>query len=176
MVKRLHILFFLAALTPFLLTSCKGKEEKPLVPIKRPKPAAEAPAAGLAETQVELHELTAASNERNPFVSHIMLLRDTRAVKKIKGPLECCDVGQFKLLAVVVAPEKSSALLQAPDGKRYIVRTGDLLGSREGRIVSIASRSLTVRERTLDDAGKVIATSDVELALPAREEDKGISR
>lgn len=175
MVKRLHI-FFLAALMPFLLTSCGSEEEKPVVQIKRPKPAVQAPAAGLEQMQMELHELTAASKDRNPFVSHIMLLRDTRTAKKIKGPLECCDVGQFKLMAVVVAPEKSTALLLAPDGKRYIVRTGDLLGSREGRIIRIASRSLTVRERTLDEAGKVIATSDVELALPAREEDKRISR
>lgn len=175
MVKRLHI-FFLAALMPFLLTSCGGKEEAPVVPVKKPKLAAEAPVAGLAETQMELHELTAASKDRNPFVSHIMLLRDSKTVKKIKGPLECCDVSQFKLLAVVVVPDKSSALLQAPDGKRYIVRNGDLLGSKEGRIVKIASRSLTVREHTRDEAGKIIASADVELALPVREEDKRFSR
>ncbi len=175
MVKRLHI-FFLVALLPFLLISCGAQEEKPFVPAPRPKPAAQAPAAGQADAQMELHELTPASKERNPFVSHIMLLRGTKTAKKIKGPLECCEVGQFKLLAVVVAPTNSSALLQAPDGKRYIVKSGDVLGSRDGRIVRIMPGSLTVREHTLDEAGKVVSSADVELALPAREEDKRFSR
>lgn len=174
MVKRLHI-FFLIALLPFLLISCGSKEEETVVQVKRPKPAA-APVAGQAEQQVELHELTPASKERNPFVSHIMLLRGARTAKKIKGPLECCDVDQFKLLAVAVAPTNSSALLQAPDGKRYIVRSGDVLGSREGRIVRIKPGSLTVREHMLDEAGKVVSTADVELALPVREEDRKNSR
>jgi type IV pilus assembly protein PilP len=174
MVKRLHI-FFLVAFLPFLLISCGSQEEQAVVPVKRPKPAAAAPVAQ-AEAQVELHELTPASKERNPFVSHIMLLKGARTAKKIKGPLECCEVDQFKLLAVIVAPTNSSALLQAPDGKRYIVKNGDVLGSREGRIIRIRSGSLTVRERMLDEAGKVVSTADVELALPVREEDKKFSR
>lgn len=175
MLRRLHI-FLMAALLPFVLISCGGKEEKFTAPVHKPKAAAAPKAAEQAGPQTELHELTAASKDRNPFVSYIMLMRSERTPAKIKGPLECCDVSRFKLLAVIVAPPNSSALLQAPDGKRYIVKNGDLLGSRDGRIVHIKSRSLVVRERTLDEAGKVISSEDVELMLPAKEEGKKPSR
>ncbi|HXI09900.1 MAG TPA: pilus assembly protein PilP [Thermodesulfobacteriota bacterium] len=175
MLRRLHI-FFLAALLPFVLISCGGKEEKFSAPVHKPKAAAVTQAAEEADQKMELHELTPASKDRNPFVSYIMLLRGERAPTKIKGPLECCDVSQFKLLAVIVAQENSSALLQAPDGKRYIVKNGDLLGSRDGRIVRIKQGSLVVREKTLDEAGRVISSEEIELALPAKEEDKKPSR
>jgi len=174
MVKRPAILI-LAATVPFLLTAC-GKEEKPFVPIHRAKPPAVTQAAGQEDQQMELHELKPGSTERNPFVSHIMLARDSGTVKKIKGPLECCDVQQFKLMAVVVAAGHSSALLQAPDGKRYIVKKGDFLGSQEGRIIKIGERSLTVRENTLDESGRIMSYNDQELVLPAKSEDSHPTR
>ncbi|MBI5586739.1 MAG: pilus assembly protein PilP [Deltaproteobacteria bacterium] len=175
MVKRLQILF-IAALVPFVLTSCGKKEEHNAVPVKRPKPAQQTSAVENAEAKTDLHELTSTSRERNPFVSHILLLRGSETARKIKGPLECCEVSQFKLLALVVAPGSSSALVQAPDGKRYIVKRGDVLGSRDGKIINIQDRSLTVRESVADEGGKTVSSADTELTLASREEDRRPSR
>jgi Tfp pilus assembly protein PilP len=156
--------------------SCGKTEEKPAAPVHKPKAAVETPAVNESAAKPDLAELTAATRHRNPFVSHIMLTRGSEASKKIKGPLECCDVSTFKLVAVIVVPGKSSALVQAPDGKRYIVRNGDIIGPREGKIINIKDRSLTVREYILDEGGKIASSADTDLVLQSKEEARKPSR
>lgn len=175
MDKRLRILF-ISALAPFLLMSCGKPEEAPVTPVQKPKAVVEKPAAAETAAKPDLSELTAGTRHRNPFASHIMLARGGEGTKKIRGPLECCDVSSFKLVAVISVPGKSSALVQAPDGKRYIVRNGDIIGPREGKIINIKDRSLTVREYVLDDAGKVVSSTDTDLVLQARDETHKPSR
>ena len=51
--------------------------------------------------------------------------------------------------------------------KRYIVREGDILGVREGRIVKIDGKGVTIRERLLDEDGKTASINDVELRMPS---------
>ena len=96
-----------------------------------------------------------------------MLEAGVRKEKKVKGPLECCEAGSFKVIAVVTGLEKSSALVLAPDMKRYIVREGDILGVREGRIVKIDGKGITIREKMLDEDGKAATINDVELRMPS---------
>lgn len=158
------------ALIPFALIACKKQEPEQQMPIKK-APAVQQPAvqnpealdnsAGIAST-IEV-------KRRNPFQSHIIVMKGVEnGSQKPKGPLECCELNMFKLVAVVVS-HNSYALIQAPDGKRYIVRHGDILGAREGKLVKIGDRGITVREFIRDEDGKVSSSADVELMLP----DKG---
>lgn len=164
--KKLHILL-MTALVPLMLTACGKKEEPQPQPLKKAAPAKPAAAAAPATVDQQASvEPTVEGRRRNPFQSHIILMKGMEGAKKIRGPLECCELSSFKVVALVVSPDNSFALIQAPDGKRYVVRKGDVLGSREGRIIRIDSRSLTVREIEREDDGKIRSSVDVELMLP----------
>jgi Tfp pilus assembly protein PilP len=164
MIKRFLIFLALAALL-FPLISCSKKEEVKVAPVKKATPAqpsnAPVPAINIAAPV----ESTVEVKQRNPFQSFILVMRGEGS-KKAKGPLECCELSLFKLQAVVIGQDNSFALVQAPDGKRYIVRRGDVIGSMGGRITRIDPKSIIVREVNTQD-GKVISSNDTELKLPA---------
>ncbi len=160
----------LAALVPLFMFSCKKEEPKEAEPEKKPaatSPAESAKPAAEPVQEAKAKEEDAPGLRRNPFLSHIVLEAGVRKEKKVKGPLECCEAGSFKVIAVVTGLEKSSALVLAPDMKRYIVREGDILGVREGRIVKIDGKGITIREKMLDEDGKAATINDVELRMPS---------
>ena len=166
MIKNLKILVVLAAIS-FLMVSCKSKDEASSGSFKRakiPKPApVEEPVAA------DIDDLDAADSKasrRNPFLSFVIISRDADKVVKIRGPLECCELNLFRLVAVVVSQESSYALVESPAKKRYIVRRGDIIGARDGKITRINAKSITVREYDRDISGKIISTNDEELRLP----------
>lgn len=162
---------------PALLLSCKAKEEEPqrLQPPKAAAPAEAAKPAQPLEMTARV-EPTAPAVQRNPFMSYIILMKGREEAKKIKGPLECCELNLFRLLAVVESKDSAFALVQTPDNKRYVVRVGDMMGAREGKIVKISARSVTVRELTRDEEGKVVSTMDIDIVIPEKEAGAGAPR
>ncbi|HAO93867.1 MAG: hypothetical protein A2X93_01755 [Deltaproteobacteria bacterium GWC2_56_8] len=170
-MARRFVILFLAASLSLAITACKKEEPKPEEPIKKAQPAAQAaPQAAPAsiDASAKADASVEASRRRNPFQSHILLLRGTAdGPRKIKGPLECCELALFKVHAIVAARDGAFALAQAPDGKRYVVRKGDVIGTKEGKVIKIDGRAITVREFTRDQEGKVISTDDTDLKLPA---------
>ncbi len=166
MIKR-FLIFLILAILLFPLISCGKKEEtRETPPVKKAKPVQPSPASAGGISAAAAIASTIEARERNPFQSYIILMRATEGARKMKGPLECCDLGLFKLQAVVESPDNAFALVQAPDGKRYIVRGGDVIGLMGGRVTRIGSKSITVREVNKQD-GKVISTTDTELKLPS---------
>lgn len=167
---RLKYLIF-AALVPLFMFSCKKEGSKEAEPEKKPGAARPAEAAKLAAEPIQeakAKEEAEPGLKRNPFLSHIVLAASVqKKEQKVKGPLECCEASSFKVIAVVTGLEKSSALVLAPDMKRYIVREGDILGVREGRIVKIDGKGMTIREKSLDENGKAASINDVELKMPS---------
>jgi len=157
----------LSACLPLLLISCSPEPEQ-LPPIKRakpPKPAAEAPEQAPAPVQEASED---GRPTRNPFLSYVVLLGNTGKPKKVRGPLECCEINLFKLVAVVKGKDDAYALVQAPDSKRYIVKRGTVIGLRDGRVTRIDTGSITVRERTRDASGKVVSMVDEKISLPVK--------
>lgn len=151
------------------LASCGKKEAEQA----GAKPAVKKQALSQAQAPIEISApiaSTADAKFRNPFQSHLVVTRGLETGKKARGPLECCDLSTFKLLAIVVGSSDSEGfgLLQAQDGKRYIVRRGDSIGSREGKVVKLTSKSIVVREVQRDDEGKVKSSDDIELRLPEK--------
>jgi len=164
MIKRFLIFLALAALL-FPLISCSKNEEVKVEPVKKAVPALTSKAPAPAINMAAPVESTAEVKQRNPFQSYVLLMKADGA-KKVKGPLECCELGLFKLQAVVIGQENAFALVLSPDGKRYIVRRGDVIGAMGGRIIRIEPKSIIVREVNTQD-GKVISSNDTELRLPA---------
>lgn len=170
-MSRRLLIALLAATLSLSLAACSKKEEPaPEQPVKRApaKPAAIATTAGIDTSAKIEPSVIDASRRRNPFQSHILLMRGAGdGPKKIKGPLECCELTLFRVHAVVAAKNGAFALVQAPDAKRYVVRKGDAIGIKEGKVIKIDGRSITVREFTRDQDGKVLSTEDTELKIPA---------
>lgn len=103
--------------------------------------------------------------ERNPFKSYLA----EKAVdgnERVRTPLECCNLNSFKILALISGIENSRALVLSPDGKRYEVRKGDLIGAREGRIFRITAKGIIVDEFVKDEVSGVKVKTRVELRLP----------
>ncbi len=172
MVKNFKILLALAAIS-LLLVSCKSEQTESSGSFKRaqipkPAPVEEPVPVGIDK----LDEIGSKVARRNPFLSYIVTSRDAGKIVKIKGPLECCDLNLFRLVAVVVSPGSSYALVESPSKKRYIVKRGDLIGAMNGKITRINTKSITVREYDRDTSGKVISTSDEELRLPVKKRVK----
>lgn len=137
------------------------------------KPAVKKQTAAQAQPPVEMSapiESTADVRFRNPFQSHLVLMKGLETGKRAKGPLECCEISSFKLIAVVVGSSGSDGfgLVQGQDGRRYIIRPGDVIGSRDGRVVRLTQSALYVREVLKDNQGKVKSSEDIELRLPDR--------
>lgn len=160
------------ALIPFALTACSKPEEPQQGPIKKAPPAPQAQPQTAPEAMEKSAEAepTVDARARNPFQSYIITMRGMKSATpgRVKGPLECCDLGSFRIIAVVAAPENAYALVQSPDGKRYIVRKGDVMGAREGKVVRIDNKGITVREVIKDEEGNVTSSEDMELKLPEK--------
>jgi len=160
----------LIALIPLAVAACGKKEEPAPAPVKKAAaPAATAPAEPAAvkkELELKAEELNA--KFRNPFQSHIMLLRDTEISKKIKGPLECCDFDQFRIVAVITGHESGYALVEGPGSKRYVVKRGDAMGPRDGKVVNVTNNGLVVREYVRDEDGRIISSQDIEVKMPEK--------
>lgn len=159
-------LIIIAGVIPFVFSACGKKEAEKTEPVKKVEQPKEAPQPKPAVAEQKEDDKDLQARQRNPFQSHIIVTKALDGEKKAKGPLECCEANSFRLVAVAVSEDSSFALLQAPDTKRYIVRRGDVIGLNDGRIVNINHKGILIKEYTKDEAGKVIATTDIELGLP----------
>ncbi len=155
----------------FAVAGCGGEEpaaEK--VEIKRPqkKRIVEQKQPQPAEKTEKEEEIDITRLKRNPFLSYLAKVKVKRMEQRIKTPLECCEVGVFRLVAVVTGVKKPRAVVRAPDGKRYIIRKGDRIGIKDGRVVAITMDSVMVKEKIRDAEGNVVATETVKLTLPEK--------
>lgn len=177
MMEIRHKMITAALLMPLLLASCGKEDVKQAEPSKQAAHAGKAQAAAgqSIETSASLH-VTAEHPARNPFQSHIVLMKGAEAaVKKVvKGPLECCELSLFRLMAVVSSAENSFALVLSPDSKRYVVRRGDKIGSNEGKVVKIGDNKVIVREPNKDEKGNILSTTDTEMTLPTEKANERV--
>lgn len=162
----------LIILLPAMLMSCGEKPQEKSVPIKKIESRPQSPVK--PDARLDAHaqiEPTVKAKKRNPFVNYVVTIKGPEKLK-VKGPLECCDIPVFKLLAVVISPDKTFALLQSPDNKRYIVRKGDVIGTRDGKIVKFSQRSITIKELVPEEPGRPATAIETELKLPLEPEMK----
>lgn len=173
---------------PLLLISCGGdapdsgpikataKMPKPKVSAAAKKAAVEKKAAAAKKAALDAKKARGGEDGhrtgmRNPFQSYIV---PTETVKddRILGPLECCELSLFRLMAVISGTKRPRALVMAPDGEKYITKKGDVMGLRGGKITRIYNNKIVIEERFKDPREGKMVKEIVEIKLPSEEDKK----
>lgn len=99
----------------------------------------------------------------DPFVSFVKireyeLMEAAKRAKKDRNaatPLETVEVHSLKLIGIIENKEGNSvAMVELPDGKGYLIRTGMIVGLYDGVVTSIGNGVLDVEENITDVFGE----------------------
>ena len=95
------------------------------------------------------------SGKRDPFFSPLHRVNETPTIPdEARTPLQRLDLGQFKLVGVILDSSEPKALVEDNSGLGYIVTRGTLIGSKGGVIRTIEPRRVVVEEFEVDFYGK----------------------
>ncbi|MBI5233283.1 MAG: pilus assembly protein PilP [Deltaproteobacteria bacterium] len=165
MIRTIFFILFLM----FLIVSCGEKpSEDAEKSVSAPKKALSV-AQAAPQLEEEKERAPTPLLKRNPFRSFIV---EKPPDDRIKGPLECCELNMFRLGAIITGVGEPRALILAPDGKRYIIRKGDIIGTKDGKVSEIGRDGIVVDEYERDFYGKPSAVSKVEIKLKKDEVPK----
>jgi len=95
------------------------------------------------------------SGKRDPFFSPLHRVTEAPTTPdEARTPLQRLDLGQFKLVGVILDASEPKALVEDNSGLGYIVTRGTLIGSKGGVIRTIEPRRVVVEEPEIDFYGK----------------------
>lgn len=77
------------------------------------------------------------SAEINPFIPKIKEPSLIAKENKYVEPLKKWDVFQYDLIGVVLSSQRNLALIETPDGEIYTLKTGDVIGNKNEKILEI---------------------------------------
>ena len=80
-------------------------------------------------------------------------------------PLQRIDLGQFKLVGIVLSREGNKALVEEPSGKGYIISKGTYIGQNFGRVKRILKDKVVVEEEVEDFLSGEMKLQATELKL-----------
>lgn len=117
--------------------------------------ASAVPVVQAQESNAEENYRYEPSGKRDPFFSPLHRVTETAAVAdEAKTPLQRLDLGQFKLVGVILDTREPKALIEDNSGLGYIVTRGTFIGSKGGIIRTIEPRRVVVEEYEVDFYGK----------------------
>ncbi len=82
-----------------------------------------------------------------------------------RTPLERIDLGQLKLVGIIMASSGNRALVQEASGKGYIIREGTFIGLHSGKVTEIQKDRVVIEEET-DEVVGTQKMRNQELVLP----------
>lgn len=154
-----------------------GCGEEPPAPAPAPPPqkvaAAQPAAAAPANPSEVAQEAPPAfvydpAGRRDPFEPLVLIRKPVNRSDLPQTPLQTFEIGQLRLIGVIVGKGSPRAMVVAPDGKAYILQKGVLIGKNNGRVKDIRSETVLVEEKYVDLSGEV-RTGVQEIRLPKRE-------
>lgn len=112
------------------------------------------------------------AGKRDPFFSPLYRVTEQAAMAsdETKTPLQRLDLGQFKVVGIILETGEPKALIEDSSGLGYIVTSGTLIGPKGGVIKSIESGRILVEEYETDFYGKRQAL-EKEMPLTVAESD-----
>jgi type IV pilus assembly protein PilP len=170
------------------------KTELPAKPDQEAQPATEAKAEPPLPEKKGLVEPTKSESQRfaegirkasaysydprgklDPFKSLFQTETDrlvgTKTVKKKRlplTPLQRVDLGQLKLVGVILSPTGNKALVEEPSGKGYIISRGTYVGTNFGRVTRVLKDKVIVEEEAEDFLSGKMKLHKRELRFPKR--------
>ncbi|MDY0269607.1 pilus assembly protein PilP [Trichloromonas sp.] len=161
-----------------LLASGCGQETPPAPPQKAaPGKKVEAPMPKAdAKPVSEEEELKAAepvftydpAGRRDPFVPLIEPKKPIATSNEPLTPLQQIELGELRLMGVIVGKGEPMAMVTAPGGKSYILKKGVKVGRNNGVVIGVDSEGISVREKYYDFVGEVRENLQ-KIQLPKRE-------
>jgi type IV pilus assembly protein PilP len=178
MIRSLLSWMTAAAVCSLLLSGCEDKTPPPVaqpsttkIPASTEKSAIPDVADGESDTPAPEKYVYSPLGRRDPFQPLVAVekKKSTPAASETPlTPLQKFDIGQFKLIGVIVGKGESKAMVVAPDGKSYILKRGVAIGKNRGIVEKIRPDSVLVKERYEDFTGAV-RENILEIQLPNRE-------
>ncbi|MDQ6966272.1 MAG: pilus assembly protein PilP, partial [Mariprofundaceae bacterium] len=102
---------------------------------------------------------------RDPFESYLTVLEQqnqkriqahrSKASDRAAQPLENFDLGALRLVAIMKMGDAHAAMVEDPEGKGYVVRTGTYIGRDNGRVVKISARRVEIMEDEFTATGAI---------------------
>lgn len=105
------------------------------------------------------------------FETETERLLGTKPVKKKRlplTPLQRIDLGQLKLVGVILSPTGNKALVEEPSGKGYIISRGTYVGTNFGRVTRVLKDKVIVEEEAEDFLSGKMKLQKRELKFPQR--------
>lgn len=116
---------------------------------------------GVADLPVRAQEETGEDSyrydpagKRDPFLSPFYHQPEQTAPEEAKTPLQRFDLGQLKLVGIILEEKEPKALIEDSGGLGYIVTKGTPIGSKGGVIKAIEPKRVVVEEYETDFYGK----------------------
>jgi Tfp pilus assembly protein PilP len=96
------------------------------------------------------------TGKRDPFFSPLYRVTEQTTMEsdESKTPLQRLDLGQFKVVGIILETGEPRALIEDNSGLGYIVTSGTLIGPKGGVIKSIEPSRILVEEYETDFYGK----------------------
>ena len=95
------------------------------------------------------------AGKRDPFFSPLYRVTEQATTSdEAKTPLQRLDLGQFKVVGIILETAEPKALIEDNSGLGYIVTSGTLIGPNGGVIKSIKPDRILVEEYETDFYGK----------------------
>ncbi len=105
---------------------------------------------------------------RDPFTPLLVMKNPALSNTEPQTPLQSFELGQLRLIAIIIGKGPASAMVMAPDGKGYILKEGIRVGKNNGIVIGINPQAVLVKEKYMDFSGEVMEKTQ-EIQLPMRE-------
>ncbi len=173
------ILLLIVALV-FLSAGCKKKEEatppQPAKIVKHEKKPSPPVQKQQSSAQIVANTSPAMdfSKRKDPFKPYGIEVKPQASPvfssKPGSGllPIQNYEVGQFRVLGIIVGLKQNNALIVDPAGKAYVVKPGMDIGKNGGQIEKITATTIEVLEKFRNENGKIVKRI-VKLTLPKKE-------
>ncbi len=158
----------------------KGGEKKTVAAAKpppKPPPAevspGEASPAPLPPKEEEGRYVYDPTGKRDPFQPFIAMQTPIKPPSEQVPltPLQKYDLSQLKLVAILVGKGEGTAMVEDSEGKGYIVKRGDYVGSNYGKVKTILKDRVIIEEKYKDYMGTV-RSKEIILRMHAPEEEE----
>ena len=128
--------------------AAKAKLSEPSVETTLPKSDSPSASEKTASSQEGIHP--SPTGRRDPFRPFTLNVRSTVRRRENLSPLERYDLGQLKLVGVILSAKEPTAMVEDSAGLGYVVKVGTPIGASDGTVKAIKQDGITIEEFFVD--------------------------